>query len=65
MPTKIKKLPSVKDCIAYIEGLGYKSLTHKRGIYSFECLDKSRRPQHNWIMSWSLTEMRHAKKYGC
>ena len=64
MPTKTK-LPSVKECIDYVESLGYKLFLKGKGFYYFECLDKSKRPAHNWEMTWTLGEMRHAVKNGC
>ena len=65
MKTPIKNLSSVNECIAYVESLGYKLLWRRAGSYAFECIDKSARPKHNWFMSWTLGEMRHAIKNGC
>lgn len=61
----MKKLPKVGECIAYVESLGYRLSVRKQGFYLFEVLDKSKRPLHNWKMSWTLNEMRHAVKHGC
>lgn len=64
MPIK-SKLPSVRECISYIESLGYKCIIRTRGYYVFEVIDRSTRPIHNWQMKWNLNEMRHAVKNGC
>lgn len=57
-------LPSVQECVAYVEGLGYALVASRRGFYLFR--DKTgKRPDHNWEMWWNLNEMRHAVKYGC
>lgn len=65
MPTKIKALPSVKECIAYVEGLGY-TFKSRVGIgYFFRINRPETRPPHNWEMTWTLAEMRHAVKHGC
>lgn len=63
----IKKLSLIKvgECISYVESLGYRLTTRGRGFYQFKILDKSKRPEHNWEMNWTLNEMRHAVKYGC
>ena len=65
MPTKVKSLPSVTECIAYVESLGYRFKNYFCGGYWFEIIDKSSRPPHNWEMTWTLGEMRNAVKNGC
>jgi hypothetical protein len=65
MSTKTKNLPSVKECIQYVESLGYKFHGYAHTGYYFEIIDKSKRPAHNWEMTWTLGEMRHAVKHGC
>jgi len=61
-------LPSVQECIAYIEGLGYKRIGkgtgYSRGTYVFRDVT-GKRPSHNETMFWNLNEMRHAVKFGC
>jgi len=64
MPTQIKSLPSVTEGIAYVESLGYNLIYRRWPCYHFEVIDKSKRPMHNWHMTWTLAEMRHAAKYG-
>ena len=59
------QLVTVKECIAYVEGLGYTLTARRRGYYHFEVVDKSTRPIHNWEMNWTLGEMRHAVVFGC
>jgi hypothetical protein len=66
MPTKTKKLSTVKECIAYVESLGYtfqRRLSHHK--YFFRINRPETRPPHNWEMTWSLGEMRRAMIYGC
>ena len=58
-------LPKVKECIIYVESLGYKLLFRSIGSYVFEVNDRTTRPRHNWIMKWTLQEMRHAVRFGC
>ena len=60
-----KSLPKVGECIDYVESLGYDFMGHIPGGYSFQLIDKSKRPAHNWNMTWTLGEMRHAVKNGC
>ena len=50
--------------IAYVESLGYDFMDRIPGGYSFQIIDKSKRPRHNWNMTWTLGELRHAVKYG-
>lgn len=50
--------------IAYVESLGYRLIYRRWPCYHFEIIDKSKRPIHNWHMTWTLDEMRHAVKYG-
>lgn len=57
-------LPSVQECIAYVEGLGYDLIRRRRGVYIFQDNTGSR-PEHNRVMTWNLNELRHAVKFGC
>lgn len=67
MPTHVKALPSVTECIAYVEGLGYtfQGNVRKHGKYWFRIIRPETRPPHNWDMLWTLGEMRAAIKNGC
>ena len=67
MPTKVKSLPSVTECIAYVESLGYNFDSHIHGghSYFFRIKRPETRPPHNWEMTWTLGEMRNAVKNGC
>jgi hypothetical protein len=57
-------LPTSTACIAYVISLGYACIVAKPGYYLF--VDRTgKRPLHNKEMVWSLSEMRHAIKYGC
>jgi hypothetical protein len=58
-------LIKVGECIKYVESLGYTHRQYRHGHYFFEINDKSKRPKHNWEMTWTLGEMRHAVKNGC
>ena len=58
-------LPKVKECITYVESLGYRFKNYYCGVYWFEITDKTKRPIHNWEMKWTLGEMRFAIKNGC
>jgi len=60
-----KPLPKVKECISYVKSLGYRFKNYRLGGYWFEIIDKSTRPPHNWEMTWTLGEMRHAIRFGC
>jgi len=61
-----ERLPSSKECIAYVESLGYKfNCRSIGGVYHFDIVDKTKRPKHNWHMDWSLRDMRDAVLYGC
>lgn len=57
-------IPSVKECIAYVEGLGYDLVSRGRTYYVFQD-NTGNRPSHNKVMTWNLNEMRHAVKFGC
>jgi len=62
--TKTRQLPDVAECIAYVEGLGYRLKNSGRSWYLF--VDTSgQRPEHNREMFWSLGQMRDAVRYGC
>jgi hypothetical protein len=66
MPTKTKNLPTVKECIAYVESLGYNFDSFIKGSgYFFRIKRPETRPPHNWEMTWTLGEMRDAIKNGC
>ncbi len=65
MKTTPQTLPKVGECIEYVKSLGYTYMSYKHGFYYFKIIDKTTRPKHNWVMSWTLGEMRHAVKYGC
>jgi hypothetical protein len=62
--TKTKQLPDVGECIAYVKGLGYALVVRRRGFYMFRDIT-GQRPEHNREMTWNLTEMRDAVRYGC
>lgn len=56
-----KTLPKLKECIAYIEGCGWKLTNQHRMVYYFE------NPNANLVhrqMRFTLNELRHAFKYG-
>ena len=62
------KLPSVEECISYVESLGYRLCWKRRDgklWYHFEIINPNTRPSHNWEMTWNLNEMRHAFVNGC
>ena len=58
-------LPTVGECITYVESLGYRIISRRHTCYHFEIIDKSKRPIHNWEMTWTLGEMRNAVRNGC
>ena len=55
------KLPKVGDCIAYIESCGWMLDSQYRGIYYFQNVDAN---MAHKLMRFTLTELRHAFKYG-
>ena len=65
MNKSIPLLPKVGECIAYVQSLGYRLIYRRWPCYHFEIIDKSKRPIHNWHMTWTLGEMRDAVKNGC
>ena len=58
-------LPKVGECISYVESLGYRLLFRCNKVYTFQITNHTTRPEHNWIMTWTLGEMRNAMKNGC
>ena len=62
MNTMKDKLPKVADCIAYIEKCGWKLTNQYRGcVYYFY---NENQPDCFKQMRFTLTELRHALKYG-
>ena len=60
MTTK-RKLPTVGECIAYIESTDYKLTSRKRGWYLFE---SPKCPAHCRVLSFSLAELRDTWRNG-
>lgn len=61
---KKNKLPNVEECIAYIESTGW-NLVHKtRGSYVFQGQNGKTVANGSNMISFTLAELRHAKKYG-
>jgi hypothetical protein len=76
MKSTPQTLPKVGECIKYVESLGYtfhglitiKAFDGRRichNGYFFRINRPETRPPHNWDMTWTLGEMRHAVKNGC
>lgn len=57
------QIPKVKDCIAYIESCGWRFKSYYLGGYFFESVDRTTMAGNSNI-SFTLKELRHAKKYG-
>ena len=58
------KLPTVTECITYVESLGYKLQYKEFYRYCFKDITGNR-PLHNKEMTWDLREMRDAVRFGC
>jgi hypothetical protein len=57
-------IPSVKDCISYIEKCGWKFVGYSLGGYYFDGLNGRKTMSGNTTISFTLTELRHAYTYG-
>ena len=58
------KLPTVTECITYVESLGYRLRYKEFYRYCFKDIT-GKRPPHNQEMTWTLREMRDAVTFGC
>ena len=59
-----QNLPTIKEAIAYLDGIGYDLTRRGRGTYIFQ--DRTgNRPLHNQTMYWTLRELRDAVRFGC
>jgi len=56
-----KKLPNVKECIAYIESCGWLLTNQYRTVYYFY---NEKANECHRQMRFTLTELRHAFRYG-
>lgn len=54
-------LPTIEQCIEYINNLGWKTVVRTRGWYAFK---KEGAPLHLTPMHWNLNELRDAFRYG-
>lgn len=54
-------LPTVEECIAYLNGLGWRTVCRHKWTYAFV---KDSAPPHLTPLWFSLGELRHAFKYG-
>jgi hypothetical protein len=54
----------VKDCIAYIEGCGWKFIGRQCGAYWFKSVNGRKTMSGNNKIPFTLTELRHAYNNG-
>jgi hypothetical protein len=57
-------IPKIQDCIAYIEGCGWKLQYFNRPWYVFKSTGTARTMGGSDEITFTLTEIRHAKRYG-
>ncbi len=57
-------IPKVKDCIAYIEGCGWKYSHYNRPWYAFESAGTARTMTGGKMIYFTLHEIRHALTHG-
>ena len=55
------KLPTLKESITYIESCGWK---HTRTGHWFWIFENKNAPLHCRVLTFNLTELRHAVNYG-
>lgn len=58
------KITPVKDCVTYIESCGWKLIHKKSGTYWFKGLGGRTNMAGNDTITFSITELRHAKNFG-
>jgi len=59
--TEKRKLPTVGECIAYIEETGWKLIIRRRTLYVFR---KEGAPAHMRELNWTLAELRDTWRNG-